>query len=268
MVKQAYWREFCSPGTLPSTADSINLCLLQRLYVWACFSPQYSRKWWHGTNLSAKHSSVSIPALLKPTGVLFYIMHQLQMSLNSFPNPLDYGIRKSRAQGLSWLLIALSFRCFICKTGVRISTMPNSQDCESQNKMMHLKALCKPPNTMQTLLLLWCSYPANLVLGHPSAALQLSHTKLWPFPGSECLSWCHASAWWGESGPEARLPGTWMIVVLAYGTVRRIKWVTGIKSLGQWPTHSKCYVSAPSCCHSWPCCGMCSSYPSLRASQF
>lgn len=44
LLKQAYWKEFCSSRTLPSTATRVNLCWLQWPYVWTCFFPSALQK--------------------------------------------------------------------------------------------------------------------------------------------------------------------------------------------------------------------------------
>lgn len=152
-------------------------------------------------SLSARQPSISIPALFKTYSDSLH-NPSTQVSLNSFQEPPRYGNKKSRAQGLSLSLIALSLSFFICNIGIIISTMPNSPDCVRVEQMRHQKALCKPPvqsccaNVVIFMVVLWFSQPYFMT----PFTLLFSWTT---------ACWDHSHLWAGAqaSPPESRFGG-------------------------------------------------------------
>lgn len=140
-------------------------------------------------SLSARQPSISIPALFKTYSDSLH-NPSTQVSLNSFQEPPRYGNKKSRAQGLSLSLIALSLSFFICNIGIIISTMPNSPDCVrvEQNEASECTL-----QTTSAKLLCKCGYFYDGALIQPTlfhdtlhTALQLDHSMLGSLPS---LSW-------------------------------------------------------------------------------
>lgn len=229
-MKQAYWREFCTSIILPSTAERINLCLLQSLYIWTCFflSILESGDMGHSFRQTALYKH-SCPAWnlqwlsLQNTSTL--------MSLTSFPEPPKYGPKESRAQSFSLSLItsSLVFFFFSCKIGIIISTISNSQDCVSVKQN---DASDSTSQTTNVVLLYRCEYYDVGVLIHTAlfhVILQLDHNVLCSFLS---LNWglCESPAQWGGEQtlrPDCLGSGS----ALALEAVVRIKWAPGVKPL-------------------------------------